>query len=140
MKRLEEITGKNPFKVPENYFEDVNRKIIAATVGSDNGIKKAGLYDRIRPYLLIAASVTGLILISYAAIKLLIPANSGTSDTVALYSSDFDSYVDDIDIGSLEENSATIILSDESPEMNKNEIIENLLQENIEISEIYERL
>ena len=33
MKKLNDIDKKNPFKVPDNYFEDVNRKIISATSG-----------------------------------------------------------------------------------------------------------
>jgi len=28
MNKLNEIPEKNPFKVPDNYFEEVNRKII----------------------------------------------------------------------------------------------------------------
>ncbi len=35
MKPTENIPGKNPFKVPENYFEEVNRKIISATAGTE---------------------------------------------------------------------------------------------------------
>jgi hypothetical protein len=30
MKKLDSIAEKNPFKVPDNYFEDVNRKILKA--------------------------------------------------------------------------------------------------------------
>jgi len=28
MKKFKDIPEKNPFKVPDNYFEEVNRKII----------------------------------------------------------------------------------------------------------------
>ena len=71
MQKLNEIPDKNPFKVPENYFEEVNRKIISATSGQEQEVKKIGLYNRFRPSFLIAASVTGFILLSYTAIKLL---------------------------------------------------------------------
>ena len=30
MNKLNDIAGKNPFKVPENYFEEVNKRIISA--------------------------------------------------------------------------------------------------------------
>ncbi len=72
MKKLNYIKDKNPFKVPENYFEEVNRKIISATAGYIQETRKISIYSRFRTSLLIAASVTGLILISYTAIKLLI--------------------------------------------------------------------
>ena len=51
MKKLNEIPDKNPFKVPENYFEEVNRKIISDTSGYNQEVKKAGLYNRFRPIL-----------------------------------------------------------------------------------------
>ena len=41
MKKLNEIPGKNPFKVPENYFEEVNRKILSVTSGNDHEVKKS---------------------------------------------------------------------------------------------------
>ena len=140
MKKLDEITDRNPFKVPDNYFEEVNSKIISATAGSEIGIKKAGLYARLRPYLLIAASVAGFILISYATIKLFMPDKSDSRVSIAFNNSDIDSYINDIDVISLEENTASLILSDEKPEMNQKEIIDYLLEENIELSDIYERL
>jgi len=57
MKNLDKITNKNPFKVPENYFEEVNRKIIASTTGAETEEKQKGLYRRLRPFLAAAASV-----------------------------------------------------------------------------------
>jgi hypothetical protein len=32
MKNIDKIPEGNPFKVPNNYFEEVNRKIISSTV------------------------------------------------------------------------------------------------------------
>jgi hypothetical protein len=61
MKKFDDISDKNPFRVPEKYFEEVNRKIISATSGYTREIKKRGFYARFRPYLLIAASVKVLL-------------------------------------------------------------------------------
>ena len=72
-KELNDKQDKNPFKVPDNYFEEVNRKIIYATSGFDQEVKVIRTYNRFRTYLLVAASVAGFILISFAAIKLLTP-------------------------------------------------------------------
>ena len=71
MKELKEIQNKNPFKVPENYFEEVNRKIISETAGFDSKEEKKGFYIKLRPYLAVAASVAGLILLSYTAFHIL---------------------------------------------------------------------
>jgi hypothetical protein len=34
MKKPVKIKDRNPFRVPEGYFEEVNRKIISATSGT----------------------------------------------------------------------------------------------------------
>jgi hypothetical protein len=48
--------------------------------------------------------------------------------------------MNDIDIQSLEENAASLVLPEEAPEVNKTDIIDYLLLENIEINDIYEQL
>ncbi|MGA2406685.1 MAG: hypothetical protein ABSF81_08050 [Bacteroidales bacterium] len=141
MKKLNDIPAENPFKVPDDYFEEVNRKIISITTGRDYDVKKIRLYDRIRPYLLIAASVAGFILISYAGMKLLTPDKTKNSQiSEVLKDENPDSYMNDIDIYSLEENASSLNLSEEGPEVSKTDIIEYLLLDNVEISDIYEQL
>jgi hypothetical protein len=141
MKKLNDIPAENPFKVPDDYFEEVNRKIISTTTGRDYDVKKIRLYDRIRPYLLIAASVAGFILISYAGMKLLTPYKTKNSQiSEVLKDENPDSYMNDIDIYSLEENASSLNLSEEGPEVSKTDIIEYLLLDNVEISDIYEQL
>ena len=140
MQKLNKIPGKSPFKVPENYFEEVNRKIISVTSGPNKEAKKAGLYGRLRPYLLIAASVTGFILLSYTAMKLLTHNRLSSQLSEVLSGEYSDSYINDIEIISLEENSAFLFLSEEVPDVNKSDIVDYLLLDNIEINDIYEKL
>lgn len=140
MEKLRNKRYKNPFKVPENYFEDVNRKIISATSGNDHEEKKAGLYRRLRPYILIAASVTGFILLSYSAIKLLTPEKTVLKISEAQYEENPDSYLNEIDISTLEENASSVVLSEEGTGVSKADIIDYLLSDNLEINEIYEQL
>jgi hypothetical protein len=140
MQNLKEIQDKNPFKVPEDYFEDVNRKIISATSGFEQEVRKTGFYYRFRPYFLIAASVTGFIFLSYTAIKLLTPARETSQLSEVVYEGTSEVYLNDIDILSLEENAANVILSEEGTGANKKDIIDYLLLENIEINDIYEHL
>lgn len=140
MKELKEISNKNPFKVPENYFEEINRKIISATSGQEQEVKKIGLYNRLRPSFLIAASVTGFILLSYTAIKLLTPAAIDSPVSEVLNNEFSDSYINNFDIITLEEKAASIVFSEEGVDVNKTDIIDYLLLDNIEINDIYEQL
>ena len=140
MQKLNDIPDKNPFKVPDNYFEEVNRKIISATSGFDQEVKVIRTYNRFRTYLLIAASVAGFILISFAAIKLLTPGKSNPQVSEVFYGVNPDSCLNDIDISSLEEKASSIVFSEERPEVSNNDIIEYLLLENIELNDIYEKL
>jgi hypothetical protein len=140
MQKLNDITGKNPFKVPENYFEDVNRKIISAASGHVAELKKAGLYKRLRPYFLIAATVTGFVFLSYTAVKLLNAGKITSQASEVINEENAGSYINDIDILTLEENAAPLDLSEEGPDVNKTDIIDYLMLNNIEISDIYEQL
>jgi hypothetical protein len=140
MKKLNDIPGRNPFKVPDNYFEEVNRKIISATSDIDKEVLKVGIFNRFRTRLLIAASVAGLILISYTTIKLLTPERVNSQVSEVLYEMSPDLYLNDIDLSSLEENASSLVLSEEAPDVSKKDIIDYLLNENIEINDIYAQL
>jgi len=140
MQKLNDIPDKNPFKVPDNYFDEVNKKIISVTSGFDQEVKVVSTYNRFRTYLLIAASVAGFILISYTAITLLTPDKIDSQVSEVIYDVNSDSYINDIDISSLEENASSLVLSEEGPDVSKTDIIDYLLLENIEINDIYEQL
>jgi hypothetical protein len=140
MKTLNEIPRENPFKVPENYFEEVNRRIIASTAGSENKVVKTGLYRRLRPYLLAAASVALLAVLSYTAAKIFIPGTKKPGIPELSIEEFSSSYIDDIDIRTLEDNNEPVALSDEIPAISKSEIIDYLLLENIDFNDIYELL
>ena len=140
MQKLNEIHDKSPFKVPEGYFEEVNRKIISATSGIDHVVRKPGLYYRFRPFLQAAAAVTGFILISYAGIKLITNDRINLHETEAVFEEYSSQIIDDIDIYSLEEVAGSQFVSAEESYLNDTDIIEYLILENIEISDIYDLL
>jgi hypothetical protein len=144
MKESDKIPGKNPFKVPENYFEDVTRKIISATVEAEIStgpeVRKIGLFRRLRPALAIAASVVLLVLLSYTALRIFLPDNkNGKISEISLMEIS-DSFLDDIDIQTLEENVDPTTFYDRVPEVSNSEIIDYLILENVGINEIYELL
>jgi hypothetical protein len=140
MQKLNDIPEKNPFKVPDNYFEEVNRKITSVTSGFDHEVRKISLYNRFRTNLLIAASVAGFILISFAAIKLLTPDKKSSEVSEVLHEMNPDSYINDIDISSLEEDASSFVLSEEGPDVSKKDIIDYLLLNNVDLNDIYEKL
>jgi hypothetical protein len=140
MKKSDNIPKKNPFKVPDNYFEEVNRKIISATTGIDKEVKVVSIYSRFRTSLLIAASVAGLILLSFAAIKILTPVRPYSQLSEVLKEMSPDSYINDIDLQPLEEDASSLVLSEEGPDVSKKDIIDYLLNENVEINDIYAQL
>jgi hypothetical protein len=140
MEKLNDIPGKNPFKVPDNYFEEVNRKIISTTSGAEQEVRKISIYNRFRTRLLIAASVAGFILISYSAVKLLTHEKVNSEVAEVLHGVSTESYINDLDISSIEEDASSLVLQEEGPDVSKKDLIDYLLRENIEISDIYEQL
>jgi hypothetical protein len=141
MEKLKNIPDRNPFRVPENYFEEVNKKILASSAGTESESKKSGFYIRLRPFLAVAASVAILIAVSYTAVRLF---NHGSSKKDIINGISFqefsDSYLNDIDILTLEQNSDPLVMSGKVPDLSKPEIIDYLLLENINENEIYELL
>jgi hypothetical protein len=140
MKKLADIPDKNPFKVPDNYFEDVNRKIISAAMSTEKEAKTVSLYSRFRTTLLIAASVAAFILISYSLVKILAPDKKISQVSEVLNEISPDSIINDIDISSLEENAASLEMSGESSGVSKKDIIDYLMLDNIEVTDIYAQL
>lgn len=139
MNKLKEIPGKSPFKVPDNYFEEVNRKIISAANGIEHEAEKLSFYSRYRTTLLIAASVAGFILITYTGIKMLSHSDKNTQVSEILNETSPDTYLNDIDISTLE-SETSLLPAQEIPDVSKKEIIDYLLLENVELTDIYEQL
>ncbi len=140
MKNSDKIPEGNPFKVPENYFEELNDRIISSTIENQYGNKKQRLYFRLRPFLAIAASVAVMAILSYTGIKLFSPRNDSISLSgipVEVYSG---TLLNEIDLLTLEENADLTGMQGLGPNIDKKDIIDYLLLENIDINEIQEQL
>jgi hypothetical protein len=140
MKKIDNISDKNPFRVPEGYFDEVNRKIISLTSGKIQTEKKSRFYHGIRPYLIAAASVTCFLVLSYTVYMLVNTHKIATNETAIIQEEYYSPLINDIDIYSVEENAATIAIPERVPDVSKAEIIDYLMLNNIELSEIYEQL
>ena len=140
MNKFIDIPDKNPFKVPDKYFEDVNRKIISDIYDENKVVRKVSIHHRFRTSLMIAASFAGFILIGYTALILLTPDKKNIQVSEILQQMNPDSLINDIDILALEEDASLLVLTGEGSGVSKNDIIDYLILENIEINEIYEKL
>jgi hypothetical protein len=140
MKTIEDIKNNNPFKVPDDYFDEVNRRIISATAEGPVEVRKKGLIRRLTPALAIAASAAVFIILSYSAIKVF--SHSNQTRLISRVSTEELSatYLNDIDILALEENADPLEMYDNEPVATETEIIDFLLLENIDLNEIYEIL
>jgi hypothetical protein len=139
MKQLDKIPRSNPFKVPEGYFDEVNRKIVSAASVAGKPAGRISVIRKLRPYLLAAASVTGFILISYTAIRVL-SSDKHHLDKEIITEEALAPFLNDIDIYSLEQSAESLPDYGRMPAAGRNEIIDYLMFENIDINEIYEQL
>ena len=56
-----------PFSVPEGYFEDLESKILAETVGT--APEKISLWKKVQPWMYAAAMIVGVMFITRAAVN-----------------------------------------------------------------------
>lgn len=140
MKSLGDIEKKNPFKVPENYFEDFNKRILEATAGSEQELQRKGIIRKLRPYLAAAASIAVLVALGYTAIWFIGNNKSELTFPDMSLSELPDSYLNDIDILTLEENVAAGGFFEEETGVDNEDIIDYLVLENIDVYDIYENL
>ena len=140
MSKAENIQGKNPFRVPDNYFDEVNRKILLKTTGIEAETKQPGKLSSLRPYLLVAASVAGFVLISYSVAKFLtIGRTDKIADSVYAFTVQ-EQYLNDIDLYTLEEQAASEEWTEGLSSISRSDIVDYLMHENLEANEIYEEL
>jgi len=140
MKELKEIPKENPFKVPENYFNELEGRILAVTTGAEKAAVKKGRIRMLLPYLAAAASVAILAIIGYSVF---FRGEYGTNRDMIpeITVNDFtDNYLNDIDLITLEDKVAESGLFIERTGVSKGEIIDYLVSENIDVLDIYENL
>lgn len=73
MKDRNKIRDKNPFRVPDNYFNEVRSEIYGLTEGSSVKKDKSRLFRILKPAFMLAAAMLVFAIISYTGLKLLFP-------------------------------------------------------------------
>jgi hypothetical protein len=140
MKELNDIPKQNPFRVPENYFGNLTERVISRTTSAETQSPGKTKVRRLRPFIAVAASVALISLIGYTAFYFAGSARKGSSAGTDLTGKYTSIYLNDIDIATLEENVTVNATEPDLPEITKNEIIDYLISEDINILDIYEQL
>jgi hypothetical protein len=139
MKRLDEIPQKNSFKVPENYFDELNARIIASTAGIEP-VKLKVVYKKRFSLLAVAASIAGIVLLSYAGYRILSPAQESSRLAEIVNGENIELFMNDLDISLIEQNAPPVDARPDASEVSSSEIVDYLLRENVDLNDIYERL
>jgi hypothetical protein len=139
MKDLKKISDQNPFKIPDNYFEETTAKIISATTGAVSSERRKGIKRRIRTFLAVAASMVIFVMLGYTALHVLNGSRSSSRGEEIIMDENNQAYLDEIDILTLEESVAQTGTFEIEADISNNEIIDYLVSENIDILDIYEQ-
>ena len=140
MKDLNEIEKKNPFGVPDNYFEEFKTKITESTSGEAVLRKETGIIYRLRPYFAVAASIAVLAVLGFLAANFFRGQGRNLGVPEITFNEFADIYLDDIDILTLEEIVAAEGIIQEESGVSNDDIIDYLVLENIDVYEIYDQL
>lgn len=139
MNTLNNIPGKNPFKVPENYFDDLNSRILSKTI-KQGAAPRLAVHRNFRHYLAIAASFAGFIILGLTTIHYFNEKGKATAISEVVGEGLMETIINDVDITTLEESMIEPGTGGISAEVGSSDIIDHLILEDIELSEIYERL
>jgi len=144
MDQESKIRENDPFRVPEGYFESVREKI---TERIEDANKKPPARDKVlrilRPALMLAAAMTGLVIISYAGLRMLLPEKGADTGIEYAEISDYNLYgIDEATIINFLTEEETEELLPEQTEGDDNEseeIVNYLLDNNIDYSTLLEQ-
>ena len=138
MEKPDKIKDGNPFKVPDNYFEEVQRKIILSASVKEPEIRKVDFSAKPKHWLMIAASVAVLCVLGLTGL-LYFSQHDRREYLSDLSLEDLPTMLlDEIDISSLEENASLEGVPAMGYQVGANDIVEYLLTDNFDITEIEE--
>lgn len=136
MEKFNKIPEGNPFRVPENYFDEVNRKIMASAREAGIAEMKQPVLRRMRPYLAAAASAAVLVILTFIGIHNFSPEGRMKHLVANAYEEISADALEGIDISALEEQANLEGVPAMGYDLESDDIIEYLISDNIHISEI----
>jgi|WetSurMetagenome_2_1015567.scaffolds.fasta_scaffold01104_17 hypothetical protein len=133
MKRIDEIGNREPFRVPDDYFETLSDRIMNNVQKKEISlpVEKTGktIIMRLRPMLYLAAAICGIAVISYSVYKF----SHGNTINATSQSVIADAMIEEIDTYTLENE---IISSTQAKTIDNNSFSESLMLENIDETDI----
>ncbi|MDT8400200.1 MAG: hypothetical protein RQ743_00775 [Bacteroidales bacterium] len=85
------IKNNNPFRVPDNYFDEVKRDIREKTRDAGNKKSNTKISVVLKPAIMMAAAMLAFVIISYSILKLVFPEyNSAENQNFSELAYDFD--------------------------------------------------
>ncbi|HLN21453.1 MAG TPA: hypothetical protein VK213_10215 [Bacteroidales bacterium] len=137
MENNSNIPKNNPFRVPDDYFENFNDKIIQLTAGKRE--ISSFRNKRYTFFLSAAASLAVLVIAAYFATRIFPPKDPAEKfASQAIPVNEF--ILDELDILTIEESTSVSGIMDELPDIESSEIIDYLIREDVDIALIYEQL
>lgn len=144
MKSIDDIKKENPFRVPDGYFDTLTERTMSAVenipVSESKPAKNHGGKVKIMPFLALAAAIAGFAVLTAGMVKL-VTRDSDSNTKQAQNGIYTDLATEEIDTYIIEnEWSVPEVVSGGEGEIQSEAIIDYLVLENVELSEIYELL
>jgi hypothetical protein len=128
----------NPFRVPEDYFDNLNERILRNTEALTHGSRRTGVAI-LRPYLSLAAIIAGAALLTLAVVKLSTGLQRDVRPGEEMYADIPQFLIDGMDMYMIEQELYGEYETEMSlPPENKEEIIEYLMLNEVDLSLIYD--
>jgi len=151
MKSIDEIKKENPFRVPDGYFESLTERTMSAVkdipVTEKSAAENQGGKVRVMPFLALAAAIVGFAILAAGMVRLVtrdaggFPQEAQDGIYADLVTGEIDTYIIENEWAVSED------LPESDPEVQGSEteiqseaIIDYLLLENVELTDIYELL
>lgn len=128
------IKNDNPFRVPDNYFDEVKKAIREKTRYAGNKKSKTRISVVLKPAIMMAAAMLAFVIISYSILKLLFPEYNSAEKQ------NFSELVHDFDEAELIDELAGHNNNEEALPAEQSEIIDYLMDNNVDYHSIIEYL
>lgn len=151
MKSIDEIKKENPFRVPDGYFESLTERTMAAVkdipVAENSPAEKQVGKVRVMPFLALAAAIIGFAILAAGMVRLVTRDSGGfmqeSPDEIYadLVTGEIDTYIIENEWAASEEitEGDTDVQGSET-DVQSETIIDYLLLDNVELTDIYELL
>ena len=128
------IKNDNPFRVPDNYFDEVKKDIREKTRSAGNKKNKTRISVVLKPAIMMAAAMLAFVIISYSILKLLFPEYNSAEKQ------NFSELVYDFDEAELIDELVGHNNDEEALPAERSEIIDYLMDNNVDYHSIIEYL